>query len=103
MEAANGPISYQAEEILNKKSIPIIPGIYANSGGVIVSYYEWLQNKRCEYWTKEKVLTKLAEKMKNTYEKITTMMENKKVSMRNACYIVSLETLNNRITRKDLF
>ncbi len=103
VEAANGPISYQAEEILNKKSIPIIPDIYANSGGVIVSYYEWLQNKRCEYWTKEKVLTKLAKKMKNTYEKITTMMENKKVSMRNACYIVSLETLNNRITRKDIF
>lgn len=46
IEAANGPITYEAEEILKNKNIEVIPDILANSGGVLVSYYEWLQNKK---------------------------------------------------------
>merc|ERR1711916_340911 len=55
IEAANGPIDNEAEDILEAKGIPIIPDILANSGGVLVSYYEWLQNKRDEYWEEKDV------------------------------------------------
>ena len=103
VEAANGPIDYDAEQYLKSKNIPIIPDIYANSGGVIVSYYEWLQNKHCEYWTKDKVLTKLESKMSLTYEKLINIMKSENISMRNACYIIAIKRLTDTIIRKDLF
>ena len=63
IEAANGPIDNEAEDILEAKGIPIIPDILANSGGVLVSYYEWLQNKRDEYWEEKDVKDKFDEKI----------------------------------------
>ena len=56
VEAANGPVDLEAENILIKNNIEVIPDIVANSGGVVVSYYEWLQNKRSEYWDEQMVL-----------------------------------------------
>ena len=103
VEAANGPTNIEAEEILSKKNIEIIPDILANSGGVIVSYYEWLQNKRCEYWTKKEVLTKLSNQMEKTYYKVNKKSNELNCSLRLACYILSLEQLEGRINRKQLF
>ena len=70
VEAANGPIDFEAEEILEQKNIPIIPDILANSGGVLVSYYEWLQNKRDEYWDEKYIRNKFDEKIEDTFKKI---------------------------------
>ena len=103
VEAANGPISPCAEDRLNEKKIPIIPDIYANSGGVIVSYYEWLQNKRCEYWNEEDVLDRLTKKMSYTYNRIVDIMKLRNINMRMACYVLSIQQLQKRILRKQIF
>ena len=70
IEGSNGPVSNEAEEILKSRNIPIIPDILCNSGGVIVSYFEWEQNKINEQWTEDKVFEKLDNKMIHCYHKI---------------------------------
>ena len=100
VEAANGPIDNEAEYILEEKNIQIIPDILANSGGVLVSYYEWLQNKRDEYWEEKDVRDKFDEKMSKTFKKIYSISLHNNCSLRDACYIYSLDKLNkNYISR----
>ena len=92
VEGSNGPVSYEAEEILTLRNIVIIPDIMCNSGGVVVSYFEWVQNRTNEYWTEEKVFEKLDKKMIECYQKIKKKCPNN-VDWRNECYKYSIEKL----------
>ena len=93
VEAANGPVSQEAEDILLDKNITVIPDILANSGGVVVSYYEWLQNRRDEYWKKTEVIRRLEGKMSDSYQKINHVSQNLNCSMREASYIYALKKI----------
>ena len=95
VEAANGPIDNEAELILEGKNIPIIPDILANSGGVLVSYYEWLQNKRDEYWEESYIRDKFDKKMEDTFEKIYKISIKHDCTLRDASYIYSLGRLES--------
>lgn len=99
-EGANGPIDFDAESILNKKKIPIIPDILANSGGVLVSYYEWLQNKRDEYWIESDIRDKFDSHIKSTYYKIYAISEKYNVTIRDASYIYAIRKLESNYLRK---
>tara|TARA_A100001015_G_scaffold296674_1_gene377250 strand:- start:1487 stop:2722 length:1236 start_codon:yes stop_codon:yes gene_type:complete len=103
VEAANGPIDLEAEKIILSKNIEIIPDILANSGGVVVSYYEWLQNKRSEYWEENIVLNKLAHKMKDTFNNVYIKHINDKISLRVACYILAINNIEQVISKKNIF
>lgn len=91
VEAANGPIDLDAEKICEEKNIQIIPDILANSGGVVVSYYEWLQNKRCEYWTNNEILTKLSDRMINTFQEVYHYSIKENITLRMASYILAIK------------
>ena len=89
-EGANGPIHDSAEDILKLNNITVIPDVLANSGGVLVSYFEWLQNRSGEYWEKDIVVQKMDIKMIKTYRKICDVAEKYNCTLREACYIYAL-------------
>lgn len=93
VEGANGPIWLNADSILEKNNITVIPDILANSGGVLVSYYEWLQNKRDEYWEYEDVKRKLECQMNMIMIKVNSKVLNTRLSWRKSSYLVALDNL----------
>ncbi len=93
LELANGPVSPDADGYLKKKKIVVIPDVLANSGGVIVSYFEWLQNIKRQNWTKEKVLKKLEDHLKQSSIEVFETAKKHKTDFRTAAYIVALKKL----------
>jgi len=90
IEGANGPVTPEADRILNEKGVVIVPDILANAGGVIVSYLEWNQNLHREIWTLEEVRAKLMAQMTTAFNEVYSVFKEKEVTMREAAYIVAL-------------
>ncbi len=103
VEGANGPTNLDGDRILAEKGIPVVPDILANSGGVIVSYFEWLQNKRSEQWDIEDVRTRLETRMKATYQQVSEKSKKLSIDMRTASYVIALERLQEVYTRRGIW
>ncbi len=103
VEGANGPTDTAAEPYLAEKGIAIIPDILANSGGVVVSYYEWLQNKRSEHWDLEDVEDRLAKRMKRTYLAVGEYAAMKKCDWRNAALCIAVERIGKAYGERGIF
>lgn len=93
LELANGPTTPEADEILYKNNIVVIPDVLANAGGVTVSYFEWLQNISNNYWTLEEVDKELSEKMIPAWQAIWSKAKELKTDLRTASFIVALERI----------
>jgi glutamate dehydrogenase (NAD(P)+) len=94
VEAANGPCYVEADKVFKEKGIDLLPDILANSGGVVVSYYEWLQNNRDEYWDLEEVRRKLDKRMRSVYHQVVETMNTHNIdNMRTAAYYVAIENI----------
>jgi len=104
IEAANGPTDLDGDRILAEKGIEVLPDILCNSGGVIVSYFEWLQNKRSESWDLDEVDTKLYKRMTSAYERVrNTARTYDGVDWRTAAYIVALRRLERVYKERGIF
>jgi len=103
VEGANGPTDIEGEKTLLDRGIDVVPDILANSGGVIVSYYEWLQNKRSESWELEEVEQKLERRMVRQFRKVMDYAKAKNVLPRVAAYCVALENIKVAYEERGIF
>jgi len=103
VEGANGPCNPEGERVLIERGIDILPDVLANSGGVTVSYYEWIQNNRSESWTLEEVDARLETAMRRAYRRTTEMARQKACSLRHASYAVALKRLASVYQERQIF
>ena len=102
-EGANGPCNPEGERTLLDRNIDVLPDVLANSGGVTVSYYEWVQNKRSESWTEEEVDARLEVVMKRGYREVSDFSRQKKCSMRVAAYAIALGRIAAVYKEREIF
>lgn len=103
VEGANGPTTPDADTVLNSKGIWVVPDILANSGGVIVSYFEWVQNIDHYYWPEDRVNNELKVKMFQNTQAVIDMAKEYKTDLRTGAYMIAMERVADAIKVRGIF
>ena len=101
VEGANGPTSHEADSIIEAKGIIAVPDILANAGGVIVSYFEWVQNRLGFKWTKNRVYRRSDSIVKQSFNNVFSISKKYKVSLRTAAYIAAIDKVSRTYKYRD--
>ena len=100
LEIANGPVTSDADAILNKNGIIVLPDVLVNAGGVTVSYFEWVQNRAGMYWEELEINERMKKKIDREANAIFDLSEEKKISLRTAAYLIGVQRIAGAITEK---
>jgi len=103
VEGANGPTTPEADALLNDRGVLIVPDILANAGGVIVSYFEWVQDLQNFFWEEDEVNKKLTKIMRASYQSVDATMRAHKTDMRNAALIIGVKRVADATIRRGIF
>ena len=102
-EAANGPVTFEGDKILNDKGIFVIPDILANSGGVTVSYFEWVQDIQAYFWSEEDVNDRLRQIMEKSFGEVYSLAQSKGLTMRQAAHWIGVGRVAEAHLTRGLF
>lgn len=103
VEGANGPITPEADDILCDNGKFIVPDVLANAGGVVVSYFEWVQGLQSFFWSEDEVNRQLQTVMDNTFHEVLETSQREKVDMRNAAYMLAIKRIEEAMLTRGIF
>ena len=103
IEGANGPMTPQADDILNDNGVFVVPDILANAGGVIVSYFEWVQDLQSFFWEEDEISLRLRRIISRSFDEVHALAEEEQVSMRQAAYMVALRREQEALQLRGIF
>ncbi len=103
VEAANGPLTPDADAILDEMGVVVVPDILANAGGVVVSYFEWVQDLQAFFWEEDEVNRKLEKAMRRSYEYVVQTAEQNKVNLRMGAYIIGVKRVAEATTIRGIY
>ena len=102
-EGANGPTTLEADAILKEREIFLIPDILANAGGVVVSYFEWVQDLQNFFWTEQEVNQKLRDILVRAFYEVLQMSQREKVDMRSAALMIGIDRVARAMLWRGLY
>ena len=102
-EGANGPTTPEADVILRDRGVTVIPDILANAGGVVVSYFEWLQGRQYHFWSESEITTQLQEVMTRAVNQVWTLAEKNDVDLRTAALRVGVRRVADGYRTRGLY
>jgi glutamate dehydrogenase (NAD(P)+) len=103
VEGANGPCTFEADKILHDRGVHVVPDILANAGGVVVSYFEWVQDLQNFFWEEDRVNDQLTKIMKRAYSQVDATMRQHKTDMRTAALIIGVKRVADATVRRGIF
>lgn len=102
-EGANGPVTANADSILEANGIMVIPDILANAGGVTVSYFEWVQDRQGYFWTEERVNRRLNRMMRSAFDNVYKVSEEYKITLRQAAYVYAIDRVATTLKLRGIY
>jgi glutamate dehydrogenase (NAD(P)+) len=103
VEGANGPITPEADRILARRDVTVVPDILANCGGVVVSYFEWVQDIQSFFWEEDEVNNRLHRIMSRSYEEVRETARNQRVPLRDAAYMLAIRRVADAVQTRGIF
>jgi len=103
VEGANGPTTIEADEILARRGIPVLPDVLTNAGGVTVSYFEWVQDLGRLFWDREEIRAKLADKLNAAFDRVWELADQQQLSLRSAGLVVAIREVAGALDARGIY